>query len=165
MSRSGRTCAGKSTPGCAQRASAFTQPAPGGGAAGAEGGAEGPAPPGLFGSGPPAAGAAPGGAGGGGGGHGEGALPSSVQPAPFGGASGYVQFVTPDGHVRVPGGQGSSPATIAPTARDEAIAKRGSGSELTDRTVKGTRLRVLTEGIGARGAVMVARPLGEVTAS
>lgn len=144
------------------RASAFVQPAPGGDAAGVEDGAEGPAPTGLFGSGPPAGGPASGGAGGGGGGHGEGALPSSVQPAPFGGASGYVQFVTPDGHVRVPDGQGSSPATITVTARDRAIARRGSGSELTDRTVNGTRLRVLTEGIGARGAAMVARPLGEV---
>ena len=66
------------------------------------------------------------------------------------------------GHVQVPGGQGSSPATIPVTARDRAIARRGSGSALTDRTVHGTKLRVLTEGIGTRGAVMVARPLGEV---
>jgi two-component system sensor histidine kinase MprB len=33
---------------------------------------------------------------------------------------------------------------------------------LTDRTVKGTRLRVLTLGTGARGAVLIARPLTEV---
>jgi two-component system sensor histidine kinase MprB len=62
----------------------------------------------------------------------------------------------------VPAGQGSSPATIVPDAREEAIAHSGSGSSLTDRTVHGTKLRVLTDGIGTRGAVMVARPLGEV---
>jgi two-component system sensor histidine kinase MprB len=130
------------------RAGAFTQPPPGG----VEGGAEGP---GLFGGGPPnPGGPAPGG--------GPGGLPSSVQPAPFGGASGYVQFVTSAGHVQVPGGQGSSPATIPVTAGDRAIAHSGRGSALTDRTVHGTKLRVLTEGLGARGAVMVARPLGEV---
>jgi two-component system, OmpR family, sensor histidine kinase MprB len=133
-----------------ERASAFMHPAPGG----VEGGAEGPGPAGLFGSGPPGPGEPrPGG---------EGGFPTSVQPAPFGGASGYVQFVTPDGTVQVPAGQGSSPARIAPDAQDRAIARSGGGSALTDRTVHGTHLRVLSEGIGARGAVMVARPLTEV---
>ena len=135
------------------RAGAFTQPLGGG----AGGGAEGPGPAGLFGSGLPRPGAPDGGAG-----HGAGRLPSRVQPAPFGGASGYVQFVMADGKLQVPAGQGSSPETIPVTARDRAIARRGSGSALTDRTVHGTKLRVLTEGIGARGAVIVARPLGEV---
>jgi two-component system sensor histidine kinase MprB len=73
-----------------------------------------------------------------------------------------VQFVAADGKLQVPAGQGSTPETIPSTARDRAIARRGSGSALTDRTVHGTKLRVLTEGIGARGAVIVARPLGEV---
>jgi two-component system sensor histidine kinase MprB len=159
------------------RARAFTQPPPGGGGTGAgdQGGAEGPGPAGLFGNPPPGPGGpSPDGSGGGsGGGAGEGAgdgageggaagLPSTVQPAPFGGASGYVQFLAPSGRVQVPGGQGSSPATIPVTARDRAIARDGSGSALSDRTVHGTKLRVLTEGLGARGAVMVARPLGEV---
>ena len=144
--------------GLRERASAFMAPQAGGGAGGVEGGAEGQVPEGLFGGAPPPGAPAPAGAGP----HGEGALPSRVQPAPFGGASGYVQFVTPAGQVHVPAGQGASPARIAPTAADEAIAKHGSGSALTDRTVKGTKLRVLTEGIGAHGAVMVARPLGEV---
>jgi two-component system, OmpR family, sensor histidine kinase MprB len=148
--------------GLRERASTFMAPRPGGDAAGVEGGAEGPPPPGPFGGGPPPGEPTPGGAGGGEGLHGEGALPSRVQPAPFGGASGYVQFVTPTGDVRVPAGQGISPAKIAPTASDRQIAKRGSGSTLTYRTVHGTKLRVLTEGIGARGAVMVARPLGEI---
>ncbi len=89
-------------------------------------------------------------------------VPGTVQPAPFGAASGYVQFVSSDGHVFVPGGQGSAPAQISPTAQDRAIAARGSGSALTDRTVNGTRLRVLTLGTAPGVAVLVARPLTEV---
>ncbi len=138
------------------RARALAGPPPGNVRAGES--AEGPGGPKLFEGVPPPS--APGSRAGGG--YGAGALPSSVQPAPFGGASGYVQFIAPDGKVQVPGGQGRSPAMIVPNARDETIARRGSGSSLSDRTVQGTRLRVLTEGIGARGAVMVARPLTEV---
>jgi two-component system, OmpR family, sensor histidine kinase MprB len=164
------------------RASAFTRPLPGGGPAGVEGGAEGPGPPALFGP-PPSpsheSSSHPGRAGGSGaaggvesgngdtGGVGEygappGGLPSSVQPAPFGGASGYVQFVTASGSVRVPGGQGNSSTQIPLTVSDRAIARSGKGSALSDRTVRGTKLRVLSQGLGARGAVMVARPLTEV---
>jgi two-component system sensor histidine kinase MprB len=88
-------------------------------------------------------------------------FPTRVQPAPFGGADGYVQFISPQGAVQVPGGQGSS-ARIALTAADRAIAKAGSGSRLTDRTVAGVHLRVLTLGTGTRGAVLIARPLTEV---
>jgi two-component system sensor histidine kinase MprB len=146
--------------GLRERARPFAQPPPGGGAnSGEVGGAEGPGPQPLFGGEPPPAGP---GLGGGAGGRGEGGLPSSVQPAPFGGASGYVQFVAADGVVRVPGGQGAAPVKIPTTAQDRVIARRGSGSALSDRTVRGMKLRVLTQGIGARGAVMVARPLGEV---
>jgi two-component system, OmpR family, sensor histidine kinase MprB len=88
-------------------------------------------------------------------------LPLRIEPAPFGGARGYVQFISPQGTLGVPGGQ-NSPARIVPSALDARIAKRGSGSSLSDRTVGGTRLRVLTSGTGAGGAVMVARPLTEV---
>jgi methyl-accepting chemotaxis protein len=84
-----------------------------------------------------------------------------VRPVPFGGASGYVQFISPAGEVQAPGGQGSSPQ-IPVSARDWAIAQSGRGSALADRTVNGAKLRVLTQGIGTRGAVMVARPLREV---
>jgi two-component system, OmpR family, sensor histidine kinase MprB len=91
-----------------------------------------------------------------------GALPPSVEPAPFGAASGFAQFVGPHGRVFVPRGQGSSPPELKLTARDRAIAASGSGSSLTDRTVKGTSLRVLTLGTGSMGAVMLARPLTEV---
>jgi two-component system sensor histidine kinase MprB len=109
---------------------------------------------------PPRGGAA---AGGGDGDHGdEGRFPGSIEPAPFGAASGYVQFISPEGAVEVPGGQGASPTKIAISARDRAIAASGSGRSVTDRSVKGTQLRVLTLGIGPRGAVLVARPLTEV---
>jgi two-component system sensor histidine kinase MprB len=90
-----------------------------------------------------------------------GAFPRTVAPAPFGGAEGYVQFLAPSGAVQVPGGQ-SATSRIAPTALDRRIARRGSGSALSDRTVRGTHLRVLTLGTGERGAVLIARPLSEV---
>jgi len=91
-----------------------------------------------------------------------GPFPGTVKPEPLGAASGYVQFISPDGTVEVPGGQGESPTTIAITGRDRAIANSGSGSSLSDRSVRGTELRVLTVGSGPRGAVLVARPLTEV---
>jgi two-component system sensor histidine kinase MprB len=94
-------------------------------------------------------------------GGGEQGFPGSIQPSPFGAASGYVQFIAPGGTVSVPGGQGSS-ARIAPSAGDLRIAAGGRGSALADRTVRGTRLRVLTRGAGSRGAVVVALPLAEV---
>jgi two-component system sensor histidine kinase MprB len=87
-------------------------------------------------------------------------FPSAVSPARFGGASGYVQFISRQGKVLIPGGQGSSPA-ITPSANETAIARRGGGRVLSDRTVKGTHLRVLTIG-SSRGAVIIARPLTEV---
>ena len=88
-------------------------------------------------------------------------FPGAVEPAPFGAASGYVQFITRQGSVFVPGGQGASPTRIAISAADRQIAAQGSGSRLTDRSVKGTKLRVLTLGT-TDGAVLIARPLTEV---
>jgi two-component system, OmpR family, sensor histidine kinase MprB len=88
-------------------------------------------------------------------------LPGSVQPAPFGAPSGYVQFIFSNGRVFVPGGQGKAPQ-IAVTAADRRIAKAGHGSELSDRTLKGTHLRVLIYGTGTGTAVMVARSLSDV---
>ena len=90
-----------------------------------------------------------------------GGFPNSVEPAPLGGPSGYVQFVSPSGAVHVPTGQGPS-TTIPLSAADKAIAHSGKGQSLSDRTVKGVQLRVLTQGNGTRGAVLVARPLTEV---
>lgn len=96
-----------------------------------------------------------------GGGPPQGGFPRRVQPVPFGAASGYVQFISSQGTVEVPAGQGTSPK-IAVSAHDKAIAASGNGSALSDRTVNGTRLRVLTIGIGERGAVLIARPLSEM---
>jgi two-component system sensor histidine kinase MprB len=122
-----------------------------GGAGPGQGSAQGGA-----GSGPP-----PGDGDGDGGGPAGNGFPANLPPAPFGAAQGYVQFISPQSSLVVPGGQ-RSPARIAPSAADKLIARHGSGSSLNDRTVDGTRLRVLTFGTGARGAVMVARPLTEV---
>ena len=94
-------------------------------------------------------------------GYGAGGFPNSVEPTPLGGASGYVQFVAPDGTVHVPAGQGAS-TKIPLSAADKAIARSGKGQALSDRTVKGVELRVLTQGNGPRGAVLVARPLTEL---
>jgi two-component system, OmpR family, sensor histidine kinase MprB len=96
----------------------------------------------------------------------QGPLPKAVQPARFGAASGYVQFVSATGSVDAPRGQGKTPE-IPPNAAERAIAAKGSGRALSDRTVKGTDLRVLTVGTkgvagSPRGAVMIARPLTEV---
>jgi two-component system, OmpR family, sensor histidine kinase MprB len=89
-------------------------------------------------------------------------FPGRVEPAPFGAASGYVEFISPQGRAYVPGGQGSSSRKIALAASDRAIAARGAGSSLSERTVDGTKLRVLTIGTGPSGAVLVAEPLTEV---
>lgn len=72
---------------------------------------------------------------------GPGGFPDSVQPVPLGGASGYVQFISPTGTVHVPGGQGP-PASLPASALDRTIARRGTGLALSDRTVKGTHLRL-----------------------
>jgi two-component system sensor histidine kinase MprB len=138
------------------RATPFVSQAPAGGAA-PNYPAAGPG----QGAGGPFGGGGPGG--GGPGDHrGPGGLPGSIEPAPFGAASGYVQYLSPQGQVSVPSGQGVSPTQIALTSQDRAIAQRGSGSSLSDRSVKGTSLRVLTAGTGGSGAIMIARPLTEV---
>jgi two-component system sensor histidine kinase MprB len=81
------------------------------------------------------------------------------RPAPFGGPEGYAQLVLPDGRVLSrPGQAGRLPAE----ERASEIAARGSGSYLTDMTVDGVHVRVLTQGLGRAGALQVARPLDEV---
>ncbi len=90
-----------------------------------------------------------------------GVLPGKVQPEPFGAASGYGQFLAANGRIFVPGGQGAS-ARIPVDAADRKIAKSAHGSMLSDREVKGTKLRVLTVATGGGSALMIARPLTEV---
>jgi two-component system sensor histidine kinase MprB len=94
-------------------------------------------------------------------GDGDEGFPGRIQPPPYGAAPGYVQFIAPRGAISVPGGQGPS-KQIAPSSRDLRVAAAGAGEVLTDRTIRGTRLRALTAGAGARGAVLVALPLTEV---
>ena len=82
-------------------------------------------------------------------------------PQPFTGAGGYIQFLRPDGDVVKSANEGSLPS-IPPSAAARAIAEHGTGRELADVQVGGEHMRVLTVGVGPRGAVQLARPLTEV---
>ncbi len=77
----------------------------------------------------------------------------------FGGPSGFVQLVSPTGSVCL-----ASHETTKLPVDDEVldVAKSGRGSFLSDATVGSTHLRVLTSGVGSRGAVQVALPLTQV---
>lgn len=89
-------------------------------------------------------------------------FPGSLQPAPFGAASGFVQILAADGSLSIPRGQGPAPERIGSSAGDREIAAAGRGSRMSEATVGGTHLRVLTLGVSPGVAVMVARPLTEV---
>ena len=79
---------------------------------------------------------------------------------PYGGATGYVQLVTDGGAALPPPDVPRPRVPVDETAR--RIARAGAGENLTDMTVDGTHLRVLTRGVRGGGAVQVARPLEEV---
>jgi two-component system, OmpR family, sensor histidine kinase MprB len=80
---------------------------------------------------------------------------------PFGGPEGVAQLVLPSGHaIRRPGSRESDVLPV--DAHTRAVARSGSGEFLKDERVSGTHLRVLTRGVGSRGAIQVARPLDEV---
>jgi len=82
-----------------------------------------------------------------------------LPPEPFGGPEGFVQRVLPSGRaVRPPRSSDALPVD----AKTRAVALSGSGEFLTDETVSGTHVRVLTRGLGSTGAIQVARPLDEV---
>jgi two-component system sensor histidine kinase MprB len=85
--------------------------------------------------------------------------PPEAPTAPFGGAAGTIQLVDPDGAVSRPRGA-TSALPVGPAAL--AIARAGSGTQLADADVEGHHLRILTVGLGPRGAIQVARPLDEV---
>jgi two-component system, OmpR family, sensor histidine kinase MprB len=77
----------------------------------------------------------------------------------YGGAAGYVQFISTGGDVVRPADERGS----LPAGREAmAIAQAGSGSHFEDVHAGGEHLRVLTIGLPGIGAVQVARPLGEV---
>ena len=79
-------------------------------------------------------------------------------PSAFGGASGLVQLVEPDGStIGPPGAQVLLPVDEA----TREIAAAHSGEQIADAEVDGTHVRVLTSGTPF-GAVQVARPLNEV---
>jgi two-component system sensor histidine kinase MprB len=78
----------------------------------------------------------------------------------FGGAPGIVALVYANGHVYVPAGQR---ARIPVSAAAKALAASNSYKRsLSDIHVNGIHLRVLTAGIGPRGALLVALPLTDV---
>jgi two-component system sensor histidine kinase MprB len=82
-----------------------------------------------------------------------------LPPAAFGGASGTFTLFKPNGQTYVPPGQTYK---IPATSAIESVARTGSGRFFTDMHVNGTHIRVLVDGIGARGAVAVALPLTTV---
>ena len=78
----------------------------------------------------------------------------------FGGAEGYVQFVSAGGTAYTP--RGEARAALPVDDRTRAVAAGTSDGFLVDRDVDGEHLRVLTESVEPGEAVQVARPLGEV---
>jgi two-component system sensor histidine kinase MprB len=81
------------------------------------------------------------------------------RPEPFGGPEGLVQVVLPGGRVL---SRPDREEQVPVEERAREIAADGSGSYLTDTTVDGVHLRVLTQGLPRGGAVQLARPLDEV---
>ncbi len=81
-----------------------------------------------------------------------------VRGPAFGGAGTFL-LVYANGKTFTPQGQRSQ---IPADARMKALARSGRGQYFADQTVKGTRIRVLVTGLGARGALVVAESLAQV---
>jgi two-component system sensor histidine kinase MprB len=77
----------------------------------------------------------------------------------FGGPTGFMTLIHPDGGTWIPRTQGYR---IPPDARMKELAANGSGSYFTEMHVNDTHLRVLVTGIGNKGALAMALPLTEV---
>ncbi|MGA9857086.1 MAG: HAMP domain-containing sensor histidine kinase [Solirubrobacteraceae bacterium] len=77
----------------------------------------------------------------------------------FGGAAGVVTLVLRNGSTCAPGGQ---TYRIPISTGFKATAASGTGQYFTSMDVGSTAIRVLTTGLGARGALLVALPLTEV---
>jgi two-component system sensor histidine kinase MprB len=82
--------------------------------------------------------------------------PPTSRPT-FGGAAGYVQFVTAAGKVELTPGE----TVRLPAAAGTAVASGRRHASFSDVTVDGTHLRVYTVHIGKNEALQVARPLTE----
>jgi two-component system sensor histidine kinase MprB len=80
-------------------------------------------------------------------------------PERFGGPEGFAQLILPSGGVvRRPRAEEALPVD----ERAREVARGDSGEYLTDITVQGTHLRVLTRELPGSGAIQMARPLDEV---
>jgi two-component system, OmpR family, sensor histidine kinase MprB len=82
-----------------------------------------------------------------------------LPPQAFGGPSGTFTLFKSNGQTYVPPGQTYE---IPSTHAIESLAQAGRGEFYTDMRVKGTHIRVLVVGIGAKGALAVALPLTSV---
>src|SRR4051812_40475719 len=85
--------------------------------------------------------------------------PGGAPTAPFGGASGYVQFIEPNGSVQRPADETRA---LPVDRRAGDVARTGQGRYFSEARVAGVHLRVLTTTDADGGAVQVARPLTEV---
>jgi two-component system sensor histidine kinase MprB len=85
--------------------------------------------------------------------------PRGAPPAPFGGASGYLQFIHADGQVVLPPNETRA---LPVDQRALKVARTGRGRFFSDATVANVHLRVLTTTEADGGAFQVARPLTEV---
>jgi len=85
--------------------------------------------------------------------------PSRVQfdRGPFGGPGGYLEIVDATGK-----SLGDGPLLLPITRQVRQVAAGTTQPFLADKTVRGTHVRVFTATASAGGAVIVARPLGEV---
>jgi two-component system, OmpR family, sensor histidine kinase MprB len=82
-----------------------------------------------------------------------------LPPQAFGGAPGTFTLIYPNGLTYVPSGQRYR---IPASATSKRIAATGRGQMLSDMNVQGHHIRVLTLGLGPRGALEVALPLTDV---
>jgi two-component system sensor histidine kinase MprB len=82
-----------------------------------------------------------------------------VPPNPFGDAAGKVQYLSPQGVILT---SSTTSSRLPVDSRAKQLAASGTGSYFSDAHVSGVHLRVLTVGLGQRGAAQIARPLTEV---
>jgi two-component system sensor histidine kinase MprB len=84
--------------------------------------------------------------------------PGSIAAPALGNGGVFVQLITPGGDAEHPPGALGIPVSDA----DRQIAETGQGENLTDATVNGQHMRVLTVAVGDQGAIQIGRSLGGV---